>query len=256
MTNQRVLAVGGTGRTGSRIVHRLAEHGVPTRVASRQGESPFVWEDRATGDATLKGASSAYLGYSPDLAFPGVADLVAEFAQRARELGVNRLVLLSGRGEAGAQASERAVQDAAAEWAIVRSPWFAQNVSEHILFGPVLRGRLVRPAGDVVEPFIDLEDLADLATASLIDVGHANTVYEVTGTRPLFMRDLAEETSAATGRSNDYAPSTAEEFIDGRSSSATTDLESALGQPSRDFTDYVRRAAASSIWQTSVQAQT
>ncbi|POH58114.1 NmrA family transcriptional regulator [Arthrobacter glacialis] len=279
MTTQRVLVLGGTGRTGARIVRRLAERAVPTRVASRQGEYPFVWEDRATWDAALKGASSAYLCYSPDLAFPGVVELIAEFAQRARELGVNRLVLLSGRGEEGAQASERAVQTTAAEWTIVRSSWFAQNFSEHFLLGPVLRGRLVLPAGDVVEPFIDLEDLAELATAALIEDGHANTVYEVTGPRLLSMHDVAAEISAATGRSIDYAPSTAEEFmadlardgiprddtqalaelfeeiLDGRNATVTSDLESALGRPCRDFADYARRTATSNVWQTGFQDQ-
>lgn len=202
---------------------------------------------------------------------------MAEFAQRARELGVNRLVLLSGRGEEGAQASERAVQDTAPEWTIVRSSWFAQNFSEHFLLGPVLRGRLVLPAGDVVEPFIDLEDLADLATAALIDDGHTNTVYEVTGPRLLSMHDVAAEISTATGRRIAYAPSTAEEFVadlaldgipnddaqslavlfeeilDGRNSSVTTDLESALGRAPRDFADYARRTAA--VWQPRIQAR-
>lgn len=279
MTNQRVLVLGGTGRTGARIVRRLAERGVPTRVASRQGEYPFVWEDRATWDSALTGASAAYLCYSPDLAFPGVAELMAEFAQRARDVGVNRLVLLSGRGEEGAQASERAVQAAAAEWTIVRSSWFAQNFSEHFLLGPVLRGRLVLPAGEVVEPFVDLEDLADVATAALIEDRHVNEVYEVTGPRLLSMHDVAAEISAVTGRSIDYTPSTAEEFmadlaqdgiprddtqalaklfeeiLDGRNSSVTSDLESALGRPSRDFTDYARRTAASGVWQSRVEAR-
>lgn len=272
MTHTNVLVLGGTGRTGRRIVRRLRDRGIPTRVASRRGSSPFRWEDRSTWDAALRGASAAYLCYSPDLAFPGVAELIGEFAQRARSLEVNRLVLLSGRGEEGARASEKAVQETAAEWTIIRSSWFAQNFSEHFLLGPVLRGRLVLPAGDVSEPFIDLEDLAEVATDALAGDGHFNTVHEVTGPRLLSMHEVAAGISEAVGRDVEYVPSTAAEFVadvardgvphdealplaelfesilDGRNASITTDLESALGRPATDFTDYARRAAASGAW--------
>ncbi len=74
-------------------------------------------------------------------------------------------MLLSGRGEDEAERAEQAVRDSGAEVTILRSTWFAQNFSEHFLLGPVLRGRLVLPAGDVSEPFIDLEDLAEVAGA-------------------------------------------------------------------------------------------
>lgn len=278
MTNTDVLVLGGTGRTGRRIVRRLHNRGIQTRVASRQGKNPWSWEDRSTWDTALHGASAAYVCYSPDLAFPGVAELIGEFAEQARKLGVNRLVLLSGRGEKGALVSERAVQDTAAEWTIIRSSWFAQNFSEHFLLGPVLRSRLVLPAGDVLEPFIDLDDLAEVASAALVEQGHAGAVYEVTGPRLLSMLEVADEISAATGRHIEYAPSTAEEFVadvaldgiphqdarplaelfesilDGRNASVTDDLERALGRPGTDFTEYARRVAALGIWSPRIKA--
>ena len=37
------LVLGGTGKTGRRVVERLANRGVPTRVASRAGDPPFDW---------------------------------------------------------------------------------------------------------------------------------------------------------------------------------------------------------------------
>lgn len=272
MTNTSVLVLGGTGRTGSRIVQRLHDRSIQTRVASRWGKTPFLWDDRSTWDAALEGASAAYVCYSPDLAFPGVAELMGEFAERARSLDVHRLVLLSGRGEAGALASEQAIRETVAEWTVIRSSWFAQNFSEHFFLGPVLRGRLVLPAADVLEPFIDIDDLAEIASAAVVEDGHAGTVYEVTGPRLLSMDDVAAEISTATGRQIHYSPSTAGEFVadvaldgipreeatplaelfesilDGRNASVTTDLESALGRPATDFTDYARRTAASGIW--------
>lgn len=240
---------------------------------------PFLWDDRSTWDATLRGASAAYVCYSPDLAFPGVAELIREFAERAQNLGVNRLVLLSGRGEEGARASEEAVQEAAAEWTVIRSSWFAQNFSEHFLLGPTLRGQLVLPAGDVLEPFIDIEDLAEIASSALIEDGHADKVYEVTGPRLLSMHDVAAEISVAAGRHIEYVPSTAEEFVadvardgipyddarplaelfetilDGRNASVTADLELALGRPATDFADYADRTAASGIWNPRIESR-
>jgi uncharacterized protein YbjT (DUF2867 family) len=271
-TPTNVLVLGGTGRTGSRIASRLAQRGVHTTIASRRATVPFLWEDRSTWDDTLHGSAAAYVCYSPDLAFDGVAGLIAEFAYRARQLGVRRLVLLSGRGEEGARASEEAVQNIAPEWTIVRSSWFAQNFSESFLLGPVLRGRLVVPAGDVTEPFVDLDDLAEIASAALVGEGHVGRIYEVTGPRLLSFHDVAEELSAAAGRLIEYSPSTADDFVDdvaqdgippedaqplaglfttvldGRNSSITPDLELALGRPATDFAEYARRAASSGVW--------
>ena len=39
------LVLGGTGKTGRRVVEQLKARGMPTRVGSRSGEPPFDWED-------------------------------------------------------------------------------------------------------------------------------------------------------------------------------------------------------------------
>jgi uncharacterized protein YbjT (DUF2867 family) len=278
MTNSTILVLGGTGRTGRRVTERLRSRGLATRVASRRSARPFDWAQPATWDAALSGTDAAYVCYSPDLAFPGVSDLIAQFADRARAHQVHRLVLLSGRGEEGARASERAIHQSAADWTIIRSSWFAQNFSEHFLLGPVRRGLLVLPAGDVQEPFVDLDDLADLATSALVDDGHAGRVYEITGPRLLSMAEVAVELSNATGRQIRYRPSTPAEFVadaaadgipaweaepladlfqevlDGRNASLTEDLETALGRSPADFSAYARRVAATGLWDEGSEA--
>ncbi len=94
-----ILVIGGTGKTGRRVVERLEALGRPTRVGSRSSETPFVWEDENTWQAALDGVSAAYVTYYPDLAFPGAKEAIGRFAAVAVERGVKRLVLLSGRGE-------------------------------------------------------------------------------------------------------------------------------------------------------------
>src|SRR4051794_25875607 len=102
MTNEAqdlTLVVGGTGKTGRRVVDRLRAQGRAVRVGSRSGAPPFDWEDRAPWAPAVAGATGAYVSYFPDLAVPGAAEAVAQVARLAADAGVQRLVLLSGRGE-------------------------------------------------------------------------------------------------------------------------------------------------------------
>ncbi|MFC1795837.1 SDR family oxidoreductase [Pseudomonadota bacterium] len=114
---------------------------MPTRIASRTSPVAFDWDDPATWNAALEGVTAAYISYAPDLAIPGATDTIRAFVQRAVEKRVQRLVLLSGRGEEEAQLCERIVQDSAIEWTVVRASWFAQNFSEGEFLGMVLDGR-------------------------------------------------------------------------------------------------------------------
>jgi len=162
-TDSTILALGGTGKTGRRIVERLAARGVPTRVGSRSGEPPFDWEDRGTWEAALRGVGAVYISYFPDLAIPGAADTVGAFAELAVASGVRRQVLLSGRGEEEAERAERLVRAAGGGCTILRATWFSQNFSESFMLDGVLAGALALPVGDVREPFVDAEDIADVA---------------------------------------------------------------------------------------------
>ena len=64
----------------------------------------------------------------------------------------------------------------------------------------VLSGELMLPAGDVVEPFVDVDDIADVAVAALTQDVHNGQVYEVTGPRLMSIADIAADLSRATGR--------------------------------------------------------
>jgi uncharacterized protein YbjT (DUF2867 family) len=158
------LILSGTGKTGRRIAQRMQARGLSVRIGSRSGEPPFDWEDRSTWEPALDGATAAYVSFYPDIAVPGAPDAIAAFAELAVAGGTRRLVLLSGRGEEEAPRAERAVQASGAEWTIVRCSWFMQNFSESFLRDPILAGQVSLPVGDVPEPFVDVEDIADIAT--------------------------------------------------------------------------------------------
>ena len=160
------LVVGGTGKTGRRVVERLVACGGPVRVGSRSGEPPFDWENPDTWEPALQNVESVYVSYYPDLAVPGAVEAVSSFADVATRSGVRRLVLLSGRGEPEAERAEAAVRDSGADLTILRSTWFMQNFSEDYMLEHVLSGEIRLPAGDVPTPFLDANDIADAAVST------------------------------------------------------------------------------------------
>ena len=266
------LVIAATGKTGRRVAERLETQNLPVRRASRSGATHFDWDDRSTWGPALEGVRAAYVVYSPDLAVPAAPDAIAAFTEVAREKGVSRLVLLSGRGEDEAQRCERLVQGSGLEWTIVRASWFAQNFDEGAFKELVLAGEIALPAGDVLEPFIDIDDIADVAVAALTEDGHAGEVYEVTGPRLMTFADAVQEIAEATGRDISYVTIPGDAFnaglaqagmppeqidlldylfttvLDGRNAHVTDGVQRALGRPARDFRDYARAAAASGAW--------
>ena len=268
------LVLGGTGKTGRRVAERLERGGHAIRVGSRSNAPAFDWEDRATWAEALDGTEAVYVSYYPDLAVPGAPEAVGEFTEQAVASGVRRLVLVSGRGEPEAQRSERVLAQAAdgAEWTVVRASWFNQNFNEGYLLDPVLSGEVALPAGDVPEPFVDADDIADVAVLALTADGHSGEVYEVTGPRLLTFAEAVDEIARATRRDLRYtrigvdelAAGLAEaqvpddyigllryifgEVLDGRNADVTDGVQRALGREPRDFADFVRDAAATGVW--------
>jgi uncharacterized protein YbjT (DUF2867 family) len=272
-TPATTLVLGGTGKTGRRVAARLRSRGHAVRIGSRSGRPRFDWQDEHTWGPVLADVAAVYMAYAPDAGLPGAAETIGAFAKAAVARGVQRLVLLTGRGESGAQLSEHAVQQAGADWTIVRSSFFAQDFSEDEAFVDSVRsGMLAFPWGQAAEPFVDLADVADVATAALTEDGHAGRIYELTGPRLLTFADAAAEIAAATGREITYLPVTEDQFVsglvaqgapaafaaqltamftevlDGRNAHLTDGVREALGREPRDVSDYILEAAASGAW--------
>ena len=267
-----VLVLGGTGKTGRRIVSRLKRRGIETRIGSRSASPAFDWQDPDGWDATLKGAYSVYISYTPDLAVPAAKEAILELVHRAKAHGVKHLVLLSGRGEPDAQACERIVQESGIDWTIVRASWFNQNFSEGEFLQLVLSGNITLPVGHVREPFIDADDIADVAVAALTETGHAGEVYEVTGPRLMTFEDVARDIANASGRPVKFVRIPSEDFLqglrqagapddqiwlldylftnvlDGRNAHLTDGVQRALGRSPKDFSEFAREMAATGLW--------
>lgn len=266
------LVVGSSGKIGRRVADKLRAKGVAVRAGSRTGERPFDWDNPNTWSQALEGVDSAYVSYYPDLAFPGGAEAVGALCEMAKESGVRRLVLLSGRGEEGALKGELAVRNSGLEWTIVRSSFFNQNFSESFLVEALIEGVVAFPAGDVKEPFIDADDIAEVATLALTEDGHVGQIYEVTGPRLMTFAEAVQEIAEATGREIQFIPVTSDQYraamiehgvpvdfaanlcdlfatvLDGRNASLSDGVARALGRPPRDFRDFAHSAAAAGVW--------
>jgi uncharacterized protein YbjT (DUF2867 family) len=271
------LVLGGTGKTGRRIVERLEARGLPTRVGSRSGDPPFDWDDRDTWAPVLRGVGSVYVQHYLD-ALPGAAEILGSFAELAVANGIPRLVHLSGRGEAEAELAEQAVRDTGADVTTLRSTWFSQNFSESYFLDGLLAGELALAAGNTPEPFVDADDIADVAVAALTEHGHVGEVYELTGPRLLTFADAVGEIARATGRVIRYVPVSIEDFaaeleeqavpgewiellvylfqevLDGRNAHLADGVQRALDREPKDFADYARQTAATGVWNGSAVA--
>lgn len=269
--DQTILVIGATGKTGSRVAQRLEQLGRDVRRGSRGSAIPFDWDRPETWDAALDGVHAAYVTYFPDIAVPGAVETVEAFTARAKQRGVEKLVLLTGRGEHHAQRAEQVVRESGMAFTLIRAAWFAQNFSEGALHAPVAAGVLPMPGGDVREPIIDIDDIADVAAAVLTEPGHDGQLYEVTGPRLMSFADMAAELSQAMGRPVQHAPISFEEFhaavaesggemiagvitdiaretLDGRNAHLADGVQRALGRAPRDFADFARTAARAGAW--------
>lgn len=272
MQNSTVAIIGGLGKTGSRVAERLEARGITVRAASRSTTPSFDWQDRGTWHQALEGVSAAYVTFQPDLAVAWAAEAIAAFAAAAIDAGVKHIVLLSGRGEDGAVLSEARLKAAGVDYTVLRASWFNQNFSEGAFVDGILHGKLTLPAGDVPEPFVDADDLADAAVECLTNPRHRNQTYEMTGPRALTFRQAVAEIALASGRHIGYETIPIDAFItemtayglpqeatdllhelftqvlDGRNSPVKDGISQILGRPAKDFSDYANQTAATGIW--------
>ncbi|MFK8001580.1 MAG: NmrA family transcriptional regulator [Polyangiales bacterium] len=261
--NRLTVIVGGNGKTGRRVAERMRSLGAPVRTVSPSADVPFDWNDELTWAPALHGAGALYLTYHPDLAVPSAADHIRRVSRLAVEIGVEKIVLLAGRGEPQVHPAETAVRESGAAWTILECAFFMQNFTEGVLAPD--GDTIAFPAGDIREPFLDCDDIADVVVAALTDDVHNGQTYELTGPRLMTFGEATMALSGAMGRPLRYLPVTFEQYakglsehftppvveffielfrflLDGHNATLTSDVERVLGRPARDFNNFALRA--------------
>lgn len=274
-----ILVLGGKGKTGRRIVERLTKKGHNVRIGSRAENPAFDWNKPAGWPAVLENIESVYITYQPDLAVPGAKEAIEALTKVAKEQGVKKLVLLSGKGEVEAERCEKLVMNCGLDYTIIRASWFNQNFSESFFLDPILAGHVALPQAEVKVPYIDANDIADVAVEALLNEQHNGKIYELTGSRFLTFKEVVHEIAEATGRDIQFTAISLPEYnkmmeehgiptdyiwlinylfteVLGNDDNQviTHGIEQVLGRKPKDFSDYVRETAATGIWNQTVDA--
>ena len=272
MEEKKILVTGGKGKTGRKVAERLTKLGKTIRIGSRSEKPSFDWENPETWSSSLDGMHTVYITFQPDLAVPGALKTIKEFTSLAVKKGIQKMVLLSGKGEKEAELCEQAVMNSGADWTIVRASWFNQNFSESFFLDPVKAGHVALPKAETLVPFVDTDDIADVVVEALLDDKHVGQTYELTGPRQWTFKQVTEEISKATGRDILFNSITMEEYskmlkdfqvpedyiwlinylftevLVSDNSFVSNDIEKVLGRKAKDFSEYVKETAAAGIW--------
>ncbi|MDX3662877.1 NmrA family NAD(P)-binding protein [Streptomyces sp. ID05-26A] len=258
---QEILVLGATGKTGRRVVNTLEAAGSVVRKASRA--TGFDWNDPSTWKPFLHGATAAYVIAPED---PSAA---SPFVEQAA--GLRRLVLLSGRGLdktppevfQGMHAAEKAVREGTVPWTILRANNFNQNFSEQVWQPEIEAGRLSLPADDTPEPFVDVQDIAEVAALALTTDDHQGQTYDLSGPEGITFESAVAKIAAATGRPVELVKLTRAEYREallasgapeevatelngmfesmraGHLATPADDIARLLGRPAKSFDAYV-----------------
>jgi len=268
-----ILVIGGTGKTGRKVAQGLESAGQSVRLGTRSGIPSFDWNDPTTWPAALEHMEKVYISYYPDLAVPGALEAIEGLSQEARNAGVKKAVLLSGKGEKEAERCEKVIAKSGMDFTLIRASWFNQNFSESFLLDPILAGVVSLPMSHVRIPFADTTDIAEVAVKALLDDGTNGRTYEITGPRALTFEEVVSEIAEETGRQIHFQPISLDQYSSLMKSSGvpsdyiwlfdylfrevlgneknqvvTDDVERLLGRKATDFSTYVQRTAPTGVW--------
>ncbi|MDW7691949.1 NAD(P)H-binding protein [Flammeovirgaceae bacterium SG7u.111] len=272
---QSILVIGGTGKTGRKVVQRLQEQGHNPRIGSRNAAIPFDWQDATTWQTAMEGIEKMYVTFQPDLAVPGAVEIITALTEQAKQSGVKKIVLLSGKGEIEAERCEQIVINSGIAYTITRASWFSQNFSESFFIDPILAGHVALPKPEAKVPYVDTGDIADVVVEALLNEKHNGKLYELTGPRLLTFPEVVNEIATASGREIPFTPISLEAFIDALKKAGvpsdytwlinylfaevldakgndivSNDIEKVLGRKAKDFSEYARETAKTGVWNT------
>jgi len=272
-----ILVIGGTGKTGHRVVEGLTQLGHNVTVGSRKGTPAFDWEEYSTFAPVLKGMDRAYIVYYPDLAVPGAKEAITALTEAALKEGLEKVVLLSGKGETEAEACEQIVANSGLNYTLVRASWFNQNFSEGAFLDFVLAGQVALPMPEAEIPFVDVDDIADVVTKVLVDDTYNGQTITVTGPKKLTFAQVVKIMEQAIGRDIQYIPISIEEFKEGMKAAGlpdsyvwlfgylfkevlgnpenqvvSGDAERVLGRKATSFEEFAQKTLATGVWNQTV----
>ena len=279
MNTPTILVTGATGNVGRPLVADLLADGARVRALTRNpaaaGFPPGVavtggdYAAPGTLAEAVRGAEAVFVNIGALREHAG--DLIAA----ARDAGVSKIAMLSSiavRDEGdqvlslGRQhkAIEDAVKAAGIDWTILRCGGFAANT---LTWAASVRAEgVVRfPYGEAALALLAEQDIAAVAVRVLLDSGHADQTYTLTGSESLTQIQQAEAIGKAIGRPvrfeelspGQFRQSAAEHFpapvvedllkalasYVGQPAYMTADLEKIIGRPATSYAQWAMQHA-------------
>ncbi len=272
-----ILVIGGTGKTGRKVVKGLKQQNQNVRLGTRKNDPAFDWDNPDTWPKALEGMDKVYIVYYPDLAVPGAFEAIQGLTKAAIKAGVQKAVLLSGKGEKEAERCEEVVANSGLDYTLVRASWFNQNFSESFLLEPVLAGHLALPMPNAKIPFVDTDDIAEVIVEALMNDKNNGKTYEITGPEALTFKEVSEEIAKGSGRQINYQAVSLEEYNaimkaaglpedyiwlfdylfrevlgNDKNQIITNDVEKVLGRKATSFREYVQKTAQTGVWNQNI----
>jgi len=215
-----ILVTGASGSAGGAVLKEVLKTNKPLRAMYRSPEDAAKapanvpaaiadFGDKPSLRRVLEGVDKVYLVCAP---VRQLVELEGNMVDACRETGVRHVVLNSALGAGEYSKSfpswhhkvEEKLKASGLEYTILRPNSFMQNILTY--YAPTIRTQAAFYAGmeNARTSFIDVRDIAVVATKALTAPGHTGKTYELNGPEALTYAEVAAKISRASGRKVQY----------------------------------------------------
>lgn len=222
----KILVTGATGNVGTEVVKALesADQETIATVVKKDDLmkfSPnkavvFDFANSDTWEPALQGVDKVFLMRPP--AISDVKTYLFPFIDLMMQKGIKHIVFLSLQGVSFNPLTphfkvEKYLQRKKAPYTFLRPNFFMQNLSTFYATDITQNNEIFLPAGKGQTAFVDVRDIASVATEVLTESSHVGKAYTLSGSESLDYYQVAEILSKELGRTITYINPSVDEYV-------------------------------------------